>query len=372
MARFVIFTQFLFVSFAVFSLASDSSLLKAVPKSQRAAGVFMLIEGGKYSFNHTAARAACLSLNVTIATRTQMERAVQRGLETCKFGWIHEQIVVVPRLTAVKNCGSGKTGVVTWSVSADQTFGVFCFNASDLEETPKTSTTRPQTSSSTTSPPVVPTQTPSTPAAPPLVRSTTSAPSRLSRKLKTTKSPQRVSLTSAFILPVKKTPLTVFSSTSPPLQPLSTRTSTSLSHIITSSSPAVTSFASSTSVPASSFSVTSESVLLQTVNPTKPRFGVVPTAIIILATILLILTAAGALCYYKLSIFPFLSQGHRKDDIETEMWKQSGSEMDLHVKDGAEEEDNEEEEVEEDITDTKYSGDVMLFVNPSIKTFSSE
>lgn len=44
----------------------------------------MLIEGEKYTFNFTAARAACLFWNVTIATRAQMERAVQHGLETCK------------------------------------------------------------------------------------------------------------------------------------------------------------------------------------------------------------------------------------------------------------------------------------------------
>lgn len=59
-----------------------SAKMSAEP--QRAAGVFMLIEGGGYTFNFTAARAACLFLNVTIATRAQMERAVRRGLETCK------------------------------------------------------------------------------------------------------------------------------------------------------------------------------------------------------------------------------------------------------------------------------------------------
>ncbi|KAM7397168.1 hypothetical protein PAMP_020161 [Pampus punctatissimus] len=188
----------------------------------------MLIEGGTYTFNFTAARAACLFLNVTIATRTQLDRALQRGLETCKFGWIDEQIAVIPRLTADKNCGQSKTGVVTWSAPADKKFGVFCFNAS-----------------------------------------------------------------------------------------------------------------------------------------------AVPTAIIVLSIILLVLTAAGALWYYKLgkgNIFPFWSQGQQKDDIETEMWKQTGSELDLQSPHGAEEEeeDNEEE------TDRKYSGDVMMFMNPDVKTDLSE
>lgn len=58
--------------------------LQKVSQSQSAAGVFMLIEGGRYTFNFTAARDACLFLNVTIASQAQMERAVRRGLETCK------------------------------------------------------------------------------------------------------------------------------------------------------------------------------------------------------------------------------------------------------------------------------------------------
>lgn len=44
----------------------------------------MHLEGGEYTFNFTAARAACVSLNVTMATTAQMDRAVQHGLQTCK------------------------------------------------------------------------------------------------------------------------------------------------------------------------------------------------------------------------------------------------------------------------------------------------
>lgn len=55
-----------------------------VSQSYRAAGVFLLIEGEIYTLNFTAARDACLSLNVTIATEIQMTQALQHGLETCK------------------------------------------------------------------------------------------------------------------------------------------------------------------------------------------------------------------------------------------------------------------------------------------------
>ncbi|KAI3371003.1 hypothetical protein L3Q82_023652 [Scortum barcoo] len=104
--------------------------LSPVPQSPGAAGVFMVTDGGEYTFNFTAARAACLSLNVTMATMAQMERALWGGLETCKFGWIAEQIAVVPRVTSHTKCGKGKTGVVQWLANPDKKFGAFCFNAS--------------------------------------------------------------------------------------------------------------------------------------------------------------------------------------------------------------------------------------------------
>ncbi|GLD61610.1 lymphatic vessel endothelial hyaluronic acid receptor 1-like protein [Lates japonicus] len=197
--------------------------MSVIPQSQRVAGVFMIPEGGQYTLNFTAARAACLYLNVTIATKDQMERAVLRGLETCRYGWIAEKIAVIPRLISEEKCGKGNTGLVLWYARAESKFGAYCFSAS-----------------------------------------------------------------------------------------------------------------------------------------------AVPTALIILAVILLLLTAAGAVWYYKLNIFTFWSLGQQKDDTETEMWKHTDSEMDLHSQHGAEEDD------EYDESDRKYSSDITLCVNPNIKTHSLE
>ncbi|XP_054476656.1 lymphatic vessel endothelial hyaluronic receptor 1b [Anoplopoma fimbria] len=353
MAGFSFFTSFLLLSFAAFLLASSSNLVK-VPQSHRAAGVFMLIEGGKYTFNFTAARSACLRLNVTMATRDQMDRAVQLGMETCKFGWIAERYAVVPRLTADKNCGKAKTGVVTWSVKEDQKFGVFCFNASDLEETPNRSTARPQRSTLPTTLTAL-TQTP-TAATPPPRSSTKSPPSM---KPITTKAPEKTSSTSTFTLLIKTTHSTRISSTT--LKPFSTHIPTSLSRL-TSSKPTVISFVFSTSAHASSVSGSSESVTPQPTSSAKPSLGNVPTALIILGVIFLLLTAAGVVWYYKLNIFTSWSQGPQKDDIETEMWKHSDSETDLHSL----------HEGEEEESDRKYSSDITLCVNPDFKTNSSE
>uniref|UniRef100_A0A8C5E3F7 Link domain-containing protein n=1 Tax=Gouania willdenowi TaxID=441366 RepID=A0A8C5E3F7_GOUWI len=60
-------------------------LISAASQTRSFAGVFMLIEDGKYTLDFTAAKAACLDLNVTMATTAQMERALQHGLETCKY-----------------------------------------------------------------------------------------------------------------------------------------------------------------------------------------------------------------------------------------------------------------------------------------------
>ncbi|XP_039989585.1 lymphatic vessel endothelial hyaluronic receptor 1b [Xiphias gladius] len=347
MARFWFFTQFLALCFSALFPASESNAIRA-PQSHQAAGVFMLIEGGKYTLNFTAARAACLFLNVTIATRDQMERAVQRGLETCKFGWIAEQIAAVPRRTSDKKCGKGKTGLVLWSASEDKKFGVFCFRASDLEEAPKTTEAAPQTSTCPTTL-TAPTQS-SAPTTARLKSTTGAAPST---KPPTTQSPGPTSL--PFTLLFQTTRSTRPSSTSPSLGPFSTRIPTSLSHPITSG-PTVATFAFSTSASAPP----------QTVSSAKPYLGAVPTALIVLGVLLPLLAAAGAAWHHRLNIFTLRSPGRAKDDAETEMWKRDASETDLRGRRGAEEDDECEE------ADGRCSGDVPLCASPGTKRPSSE
>ncbi|XP_068560635.1 LOW QUALITY PROTEIN: lymphatic vessel endothelial hyaluronic receptor 1b [Cebidichthys violaceus] len=354
MERFRFCTRCLLFSFAACLLASNSNLIK-VPQRPGAAGVFLLMEGGGYTFDLAAARAACLALNVTVASRAQMERAVRLGLQTCKFGWIAEQIAVVPRLTADSKCGNGKTGVVTWSARADRKFGVFCFNASDLEETPDRSTASPQSSTLTA---LTRTWTPSRPS----LRSATESPPP--RKPGTRKAPERTPFTSASTLRIQTTHSARVSSTSPTPMPPSAHVPTSISQLVKSEATVV-SLVFSTSAHASGFSLSSESAMPQSTGSAKPPLGNVPAALIVLGVIVLLLTAAGVVWYYKLNIFTFRSQEPQKDDIETEMWKQTDSEVDLHSQHEGEDEEDDEE-------DRKYSSDITLCVNPDFKTNSSE
>lgn len=58
--------------------------MSAAPQNPTVAGVFLIIDGEKYTYNFTAATAACQALGVAMANLAQMERALQHGLETCK------------------------------------------------------------------------------------------------------------------------------------------------------------------------------------------------------------------------------------------------------------------------------------------------
>lgn len=308
----------------------------------------MLIEGEKYTFNFTAAEAACLNLNATIATQAQMEQALQMGLETCKFGWISEKIAVIPRLSSDEKCGRGKTGLATWAANLQKKFAVFCFNASALEELKERSngsTVRPPTSIlSLTLVTQTGTFTPS-------VISTTRTPTT-TKKLATTKSFTQKPFTSTFDeqLKIKRPTKT---SDAQPFKPSPTINPIILPHFITSRPTLVSFFFSSTEVfskPALSPSVSSE----------EHSLGTIATTLIIIGVIVLVLTVSGAVWYYKMYIFPCGLEGQQMDDIETEMWKHTGSELDLQNQPGTEEDEEEEE------SQRKYSSDITLCVNPTI------
>lgn len=57
------------------------------------------------------------------------------------------------------------------------------------------------------------------------------------------------------------------------------------------------------------------------------------------------------------------------DEMETEMWKYTDSEMGLHNQYGQEGDDDDDEEEE---SYRKYSSDIMLCVKPDMKANSSE
>ncbi|XP_016126884.1 lymphatic vessel endothelial hyaluronic acid receptor 1-like [Sinocyclocheilus grahami] len=122
----------LFSTLFMSSLTFDIQLVKVNPK-RAIFGVFEATLGNTYALSASAARDLCEHLGLTIASKAQVAEAQKHGLETCRFGWVDEQIAVVPRVQVKSNCGNGKTGVVVWRADPSREFDVFCFNLTDSE-----------------------------------------------------------------------------------------------------------------------------------------------------------------------------------------------------------------------------------------------
>uniref|UniRef100_A0A3B3WLC0 Link domain-containing protein n=2 Tax=Poecilia mexicana TaxID=48701 RepID=A0A3B3WLC0_9TELE len=346
---------------------SASSLSKVVVQTDKPTGIFLLIDGGDYTLNFTDAQAACSLLNVTIATIAQLEEAVRHGLETCKYGWVAEKTAVIPRIKSDNNCGKGNKGLVQWKVPPDRKFAVYCFNASgsnrpgptrptltDQNQTLDPSTASPQSPSSSTLPEALG---PASSSAAPTSRSSTQTLPAVGKA----STPQPTEQAPSAAASVTKT--TDLSSSSSPLKHLSSHIPVSPHRLITSTPAGVTfSFPTSTQSPSSS--VSSEPGLEPSVGSTRPLLDAAHISLISLSIVLLLLSATTAWWCYKSNVIRWYVR-HHKDDVETEMWRNSLSEMDLHSEDGAAVEHDEE-------LSTKYSSDVTLCVNTGTETKSAE
>lgn len=127
----------LFVTPAFSAQMIDTSRIRVFPAvNQSIAGLVLVTSLNKfnqpqYAFNASEARKLCSSLGLNIASRAQVDTALSRGMETCRFGWVDEHLVVIPRIQPLANCGQNKRGLVIWRVDVTQKFDVFCFNESD-------------------------------------------------------------------------------------------------------------------------------------------------------------------------------------------------------------------------------------------------
>ncbi|XP_068586926.1 lymphatic vessel endothelial hyaluronic acid receptor 1a isoform X2 [Cebidichthys violaceus] len=125
----------------------DTNRIRVFPAAnQSIAGVFQVsnlndLNQPQYTFNASEARRLCSSLGVNIASKAQVQEALTRGLETCRFGWIDEHFAVIPRIKALSTCGQNRRGLVAWRASVTQKFDVFCFNESDAATQLKDATT---------------------------------------------------------------------------------------------------------------------------------------------------------------------------------------------------------------------------------------
>nr|XP_038960291.1 CD44 antigen isoform X3 [Rattus norvegicus] len=100
----------------------------------RYAGVFHVEKNGRYSISRTEAADLCEAFNTTLPTMAQMELALSKGFETCRYGFI-EGHVVIPRIHPNAICAANNTGVYILLASNTSHYDTYCFNASaPLEE----------------------------------------------------------------------------------------------------------------------------------------------------------------------------------------------------------------------------------------------
>ncbi|NXU39685.1 LYVE1 protein, partial [Drymodes brunneopygia] len=83
--------------------------------------------------NFSEAINGCNQFNLQLASKQQVEEALNHGFETCNFGWVKEGSAVIPRITSNPKCGQGKTGIVQWNAGKDRKFHLYCFNSSDVQ-----------------------------------------------------------------------------------------------------------------------------------------------------------------------------------------------------------------------------------------------
>uniref|UniRef100_A0A8C4VEB9 Lymphatic vessel endothelial hyaluronan receptor 1 n=1 Tax=Falco tinnunculus TaxID=100819 RepID=A0A8C4VEB9_FALTI len=96
----------------------------------RIAGVGIYLEE---KVNLSEASNACNQLNLQLASKTQVEKALKHGFETCSYGWVKDGFAVIPRITSNRKCGQGKVGLVLWYAESSKTFMIYCFNSSDVQ-----------------------------------------------------------------------------------------------------------------------------------------------------------------------------------------------------------------------------------------------
>uniref|UniRef100_W5K8P3 Lymphatic vessel endothelial hyaluronic acid receptor 1 n=1 Tax=Astyanax mexicanus TaxID=7994 RepID=W5K8P3_ASTMX len=282
-----------------FTVSLDLSQIEVYPENGGISGVFMaMLKKKSNSFNATTASEVCRSLSVRIATKTEVESALAAGLETCRFGWVEENIAVVPRINPHEKCGKSKVGIVTWSTPLSRLFDVFCFNSTG--QTKATTATTPTTTNPINTSP----QANSTPPRP--IHSTASNKNflSLSSPASSTSSTFSTSMSSTFFPTVAATripPSLSLSTTQSPLATSSSNSTASLSSISLSTHPLT--YTSSLS------SQSNQTGPLAPDTPTS-SFGEVPTACVIIAVMLILMAAA----VNKHTVF------HHGSDSDTKTW----------------------------------------------------
>ncbi|KAM3918172.1 CD44 antigen-like isoform 2-T2 [Leptodactylus fuscus] len=118
-----------------FGLFSWISLSQAqIVISCRFKGVFHVEKIARYHLTYDEAKKTCTELDALTATKEQVETAHQAGFETCRYGWVENSTVIIPRLNSNPICAAGYIGVYVLQSNLTTPYDVYCYNASETSE----------------------------------------------------------------------------------------------------------------------------------------------------------------------------------------------------------------------------------------------
>ncbi|XP_053323809.1 uncharacterized protein LOC128497671 [Spea bombifrons] len=88
----------------------------------------------RYQLTYYDATVTCQQdFGAALATREQLSKALQSGLEECRAGWITSAEVAYPRINKHWNCGENRTGIISYGIRQNllEKWDVFCYKLDD-------------------------------------------------------------------------------------------------------------------------------------------------------------------------------------------------------------------------------------------------
>ncbi|XP_062405161.1 CD44 antigen [Sardina pilchardus] len=104
------------------------------------AGVFHVRVSSNYSLTSQQADELCQSLFSSLATEDQIREAYSKGLDTCRYGWINDERILMLQRELQPDCPSNGTGVIFLADTPESISDAYCYDPAvtselDCEET---------------------------------------------------------------------------------------------------------------------------------------------------------------------------------------------------------------------------------------------